>query len=126
MQEANEILRLTTVRSNGQFNTTVYEYSDRYRGVEGTRKVVFMNVQDIQRLGLKNGDTIDLTTAFADNVKREVKGFRIVPYAIAAGCIAAYFPEATPLIPLWHRDANSHTPSYKGLPVRVTKSGARA
>jgi len=82
-----------------------------------------MNVDDVGRLGLKKGDTVDLTTAFADNVQRAVKGFEVVPYPIAAGCIAAYFPEATPLIPLWHRDENSHTPSYKVLPVRVSKSG---
>jgi molybdopterin-dependent oxidoreductase alpha subunit len=123
VREGGDVLRLTTLRSNGQFNTTVYEYADRYRGVEGTRRVVFMNVDDIRRLGLTKGDTVNLTTAFADNVQRSVKGFEVVPYPIAAGCIAAYFPEATPLIPLWHRDESSHTPSYKILPVRVSKSG---
>jgi hypothetical protein len=57
-------------------------------------------------------------------VERQVKEFRIVPYPIAAGCIAAYFPEATPLIPLWHRDGESHTPSYKAVPVRVMSAAA--
>lgn len=122
VKEGGNVLRLTTLRSNDQFNTTVYGYSDRYRGVEGTRMVVFMNADDVARLGLKKGENVNLTTAFGDNVKRQVDGFRIVPYPIAAGCIAAYFPEATPLIPLWHRDENSHTPSYKVLPVRVTKA----
>jgi molybdopterin-dependent oxidoreductase alpha subunit len=126
VQEGADVFRLTTLRSNGQFNTTVYEYTDRYRGVEGTRMVVFMNGDDVRRLGLKKGDTIDLTTAFADNVQRAVKGFEVVPYPIAAGCVASYFPEATPLIPLWHRDESSHTPSYKFLPVRVSKSGKQA
>ena len=55
VREGGDVLRLTTLRSNGQFNTTVYEYADRYRGVEGTRRVVFMNVDDVRRLGLKKG-----------------------------------------------------------------------
>jgi anaerobic selenocysteine-containing dehydrogenase len=36
---ATDVLHLTTLRSNDQFNTTVYGYSDRFRGVEGTRWV---------------------------------------------------------------------------------------
>jgi molybdopterin-dependent oxidoreductase alpha subunit len=123
-QEGGNVLQLTTLRSNDQFNTTVYGYSDRYRGVEGTRKVVFMNTADMGRLGLVKGELVNLTTALSDNVERQVKGFRIVPYPIATGCMAAYFPEATPLIPLWHRDGESHTPSYKALPVHVTRAAA--
>jgi anaerobic selenocysteine-containing dehydrogenase len=111
------------LRSNDQFNTTVYGYSDRYRGVEGTRMVAFMNPDDIVRLGLTDGEHVNLVTAFQDDVKREVKGFRIVSYPVARGCVAAYFPEATPLIPLWHCDENSHTPSYKVVPVQVSKAG---
>jgi len=122
-KEGGDILTLTTLRSNDQFNTTVYGYSDRYRGVEGTRMVAFMNPDDIVRLGLTEGEHVNLVTGFQDNVKREVKGFRIVSYPVARGCVAAYFPEATPLIPLWHRDENSHTPSYKVVPVQVSKAG---
>jgi anaerobic selenocysteine-containing dehydrogenase len=85
--------------------------------------VVFMNPDDIVRLELTVGEQVNLVTAFGDDVKREVKGFRIVSYPVARGCVAAYYPEATPLIPLWHRDENSHTPSYKVLPVRVSKAG---
>jgi anaerobic selenocysteine-containing dehydrogenase len=118
-----DILNLTTLRSNDQFNTTVYGYSDRYRGVEGTRMVVFMNPDDIVRLELTVGEQVNLVAAFGDDVKREVKGFRIVSFPIARGCVAAYYPEATPLIPLWHRDEASHTPSYKIVPVRVSKAG---
>ena len=117
-----DVLQLTTVRSNDQFNTTVYGYSDRFRGIEGTRMVVFMNRQDVERLGFKNGQTVDLTTAIGDETKRQVKGFRIVLYPITAGCIAAYFPEATPLVPLWHQAIGSNTPVYKGIPVHVMTS----
>jgi anaerobic selenocysteine-containing dehydrogenase len=121
--EGGDILTLTTLRSNDQFNTTVYGYSDRYHGVEGTRMVAFMNPDDIVRLGLAEGEQVNLATALQDDVQREVKGFRIVSYPMARGCIAAYYPEATPLIPLSHRDEASHTPSYKVVPVRVIKAG---
>ncbi|MDZ4792099.1 MAG: FdhF/YdeP family oxidoreductase [Hyphomicrobiales bacterium] len=120
MQDGGDILRLTTVRSNDQFNTTVYGYSDRFRGVEGTRMVVFMNDRDIRRLGFKDGQFVNLTTAATDESVREVKGFRVVRYAISEGCAAAYFPEASPLVPLWHYEPKSHTPAYKFIPVKVT------
>ncbi len=116
------VLRLTTVRSNDQFNTTVYGFKDRLRGVDGTRMVVFMNAGDIARLGFRNGDTVDIETVAGDNVRREVQGFRIVDYAIAEGCAAAYFPEASPLVPLSHFEPKSFTPAYKAIPVRMKRS----
>src|SRR5207302_2624400 len=57
------VLQLVTLRSNDQFNTTVYRYEDRFRGVKGTRLVVFMNVADMARQDLADGDIVDLTTA---------------------------------------------------------------
>ena len=99
-RRGGDILTLTTLRSNDQFNTTVYGYSDRYRGVEGTRMVAFMNPDDIVRLGLTEGEHVNLVTALQDDVKREVKRFRIVSYPVARGCVAAYFPEATPTDPV--------------------------
>ena len=122
--EAPDILQLTTFRSNDQFNTTVYGYHDRFRGVRGTRMVVFINQADADRLGLKADDFVDLTTAIDDGRRREVKGLRVVPYDIPAGCCGAYFPEANPLIPLDHHDDHAHTPAYKATPVRVTRSAA--
>ncbi len=121
-REGKDVLRLTTVRSNDQFNTTIYGYKDRLRGVDGTRMVVFMSEDDIRRLGFRNGDAVDLETVADDNVKREVQGFRIVAHAIAQGCAAAYFPEASPLVPLSHHEAKSCTPAYKAIPVRVKRS----
>ncbi|TGT78856.1 formate dehydrogenase, partial [Mesorhizobium sp. M8A.F.Ca.ET.161.01.1.1] len=53
-----DVLHLSTLRSNDQFNTTVYGYSDRFRGVEGTRQVLFMNVDDIALLGFADGDIV--------------------------------------------------------------------
>ena len=118
------MLRLTTVRSNDQFNTTIYGFTDRLRGVDGTRMVVFMNEKDIARLGFLEGETVDLQTVSEDDIRREVQGFRIVPYAIAQGCAAAYFPEASPLVPLSHHEAKSCTPAYKAIPVRVKRRNA--
>ncbi len=122
--DPTEVLQLTTLRSNDQFNTTVYGYHDRFRGVRGTRTVVFMNGADIARLGLGNGDAVDLTTALDDGVTRRVEGLRIVEYDIPQGCCGAYFPETNPLMPLSHHDPKSKVPAYKALPVRVTRAAA--
>ena len=115
-----DVLRLITTRSNDQFNTTIYGYSDRFRGVEGTRQVVFMNATDIARLGLKDAQTVTLSTATDDGVRRELGGLRIVPYAIAEGCVAAYFPECNVLVPMWHREERALTPAVKSVPVRIS------
>ncbi|PZM08929.1 FdhF/YdeP family oxidoreductase [Rhizobium tubonense] len=117
-----DVLHLATLRSNDQFNTTIYGYSDRFRGIEGTRKIVFMNVADIEALGLSNGMNVDLATAIDEKTVRRVTGLRVVEYGIPKGCCAAYYPETNPLFPLQHHDAQSKTPSYKLLPVYVTPS----
>jgi molybdopterin-dependent oxidoreductase alpha subunit len=116
------VLQLVTLRSNDQFNTTVYGFDDRFRGVKGTRMVVFMNAQDIAALGYREGEFIDMTTAMDDAVERTARGFRIVPYNIPPGCIGAYFPETNPLIPLAHHDKQAQTPAYKATPVRLSRS----
>jgi molybdopterin-dependent oxidoreductase alpha subunit len=116
------VLQLTTLRSNDQFNTTVYGYTDRFRGVRGTRRVVFMNPADIVSRGLKPDELVDITTAIEDGVERVVRQFQVTPYDIPQGCCGAYFPEANPLVPLWHHDAKAHTPAYKAIPVTVARS----
>lgn len=120
--QSTDVLHLATLRSNDQFNTTIYGYSDRFRGVEGTRKVVFMNPEDILRLGFKDGDSVDLTTAIDANNGRTVTALRIVAYNIPRGCCGAYYPETNPLFPMAHHDPKSKTPSYKLLPVRLSRS----
>ena len=120
--DQTRVLQLTTLRSNDQFNTSIYGYSDRFRGVEGTRHVVFMNRADIERLGLAPGAAVDLETATDDGVERRVHGLQVVPYNIPVGCAAGYFPECNPLMPLWHHDEESKVPGYKALPVRVHPS----
>jgi molybdopterin-dependent oxidoreductase alpha subunit len=122
--DQRNVLQLATLRSNDQFNTTIYGYSDRFRGVEGTRHVIFMNEADIRRMGLTAGAAVDLETAVDDGVERRIHGLQIVPYNIPEGCAGAYFPECNPLMPLWHHDQESKVPGYKALPVRVHLSSS--
>jgi molybdopterin-dependent oxidoreductase alpha subunit len=117
--QARDVMQLITLRSNGQFNTTVYNYDDRFRGVYGSRWVVLMHRNDIDRLSLQEGDKITLSTAVDDGVKREVGGFRVIAYDIPEGCIAGYYPECNPLLPLWHYAEKSKVPAAKSIPVRI-------
>ena len=126
LKPGDDVLQLASLRSNDQFNTTVYGYSDRFRGVDGTRMVVFLNRADLARLGLADGDPVDLETALDDGVERRVKGLRAVAYDIPAGCCGAYFPEVNPLFPLAHHDPKSKVPAYKALPVHVRRGQALA
>ncbi len=114
-----DVLTLMTLRSNDQFNTTIYGYSDRFRGINGTRMVVLMHRNDIDRFGLQEGDIVALNTV-ADDQERRVEGLRVTPYDIPQGCIAAYYPECNPLLPMWHYAVGSKTPAAKSIPVRVS------
>src|SRR5664279_542145 len=117
----HDTLRLITLRSNDQFNTTVYGYSDRFRGIHGTRMVVLMNRDDIERLGLAEGEIVKMQTASNDGIERTMSGFRVTPYNIPAGCIGAYYPEANALLPLSHYAEGSKTPAAKSIPVFVKR-----
>jgi anaerobic selenocysteine-containing dehydrogenase len=119
--EKRDILQLITLRSQGQFNTTVYSYRDRFRGVDGTRMVLFMHRNDIDRLGLHDCDIVSLATAVDDGVHRQVDGFIVRAYDIPEGCIGGYYPECNPLIPLWHHAEGSKVPASKSIPVRVVR-----
>lgn len=116
-------LRLITLRSNDQFNTTIYGYRDRFRGIEGTRMVVLLNREDMARLGVAEGQEVTLETMADDGVERRVAGLRVVPYEIPAGCCAAYYPECNPLIPLWQHAEKSKVPAAKSVPVRLVVAG---
>jgi len=111
--------RLITMRSNDQFNTTIYGYSDRLRGIEGTRDVLLINADEMSRLGLKAGQIVSLVSDAGDGVHREVRGLHVTPFALPDGCVGAYYPEANPLVPLWYHDQESKTPAGKAVPVRI-------
>jgi molybdopterin-dependent oxidoreductase alpha subunit len=110
---------LVTLRSNDQFNTTVYGFSDRLRGLSGDRMIVLISRGDMARAGLTEGQRVALVTAVDDGVTRRVEGLTVTPYDLPAGCIAAYYPEANPLVPVSLHDRASKTPAYKGVPVRI-------
>jgi molybdopterin-dependent oxidoreductase alpha subunit len=121
--EGQHTLRLMTLRSNDQFNTTVYGYSDRFRGIEGTRNVVLLNRLDIARLGLAPGQRVTLRTFAGDNIERKLSGLIVVAYDIPEGCAGAYYPEANVLLPLWHHAEGSSTPAAKSIPITVEAWG---
>ncbi len=114
-------LVLTTVRSHDQFNTTIYDYNDRYRGIHGERRVLFMNPEDVKERDLKAKELIDITSHF-EGETRTVEVFQVVPYAIPKGNVAAYFPEANPLVPISSVAKVSNTPTSKYVVVTVAKS----
>jgi molybdopterin-dependent oxidoreductase alpha subunit len=115
--------RLTTIRSHNQFNTTIYGLDDRYRGVFGRRDVVFMNKDDMAAQQLEHGDVVDVETVLPGPAGR-LTGFTVIAYDIAPGSVAAYYPEANGLVPLSHHDAQSGTPSYKSVPVKISRAVA--
>ncbi len=111
-------LLLQTVRSHDQFNTTVYGLNDRYRGIKGGRRVVFMSAVDIRALGHRDGEVVDLVSVSADG-ERRAEAFRIVEYDTPPGCAAAYFPEANVLVALDDTAETSNTPASKSIVIRV-------
>lgn len=118
---ADDVLRLVTIRSHDQYNTTIYAMDDRYRGVFGRRDVLFMNPADLAARGLEHGDLVDIETIAAGRQLRFEK-ITAIEYEIAPGSVAAYYPEANRLVPLNYIDEDSGTPSYKSVPVRVVRS----
>lgn len=113
------MLRLATVRSHDQFNTTIYSYSDRYRGVYNDRMILFMNADDRIARGLEKGATVALETISTNGVRRRVDALTIIDYPMPRGAVAGYYPELNPLLPLDHYDRMSGTPAAKSIPVRV-------
>jgi anaerobic selenocysteine-containing dehydrogenase len=109
---------LQTVRSHSQFNTTVYGMEDRYRGVKGSRHVVFVNPADLAKLGLADGASVDLVSEW-NGEERRAEGYRAIAYPTPTGCVAAYFPEANVLVPLEATAVGSNTPAYKSVVVRL-------
>ncbi|SDP17674.1 formate dehydrogenase major subunit [Nakamurella panacisegetis] len=125
LQVPDRHLILQTIRSHDQFNTTIYGLSDRYRGIEGGRRVVFMHRLDIAELGLENGDLVDLMTYWdQDDRERRADRFRVVEYDTPRGCAAAYYPETNPLVPLDSTALSSNCPTSKSIIVTARRSPA--
>ncbi len=116
---------LQTLRSHDQYNTTIYGLDDRYRGVYGQREVLFIHPDDVAELGLREGELVDIETVWNDGITRRVCGFKIVPYDIPRGNLAAYYPETNPLVPLASVGDGTGTPTSKSVPVKISPA-ARA
>ncbi|MNU79983.1 putative formate dehydrogenase [compost metagenome] len=114
------VLKLATIRSHDQYNTTIYSLDDRYRGVFGRRDVVFMNEDDMRDRGIQQGDQIRIRTALDNEGDRVLENVIAVGYKISRGSVATYYPEGNCLIPLHYIDQTSGTPSYKSVPVHIT------
>ncbi|MGN6381565.1 MAG: FdhF/YdeP family oxidoreductase, partial [Dyella sp.] len=120
--EAPGRYHLITLRSNDQFNTTIYGHSDRLRGLEGSREIVLINPVEMERAGLKEGDVVSLVGDAGDDVQREVNGLTVVAFNLPDGCLGGYYPEMNALVPLWYHDQASKTPASKGVPVRIRRT----
>jgi molybdopterin-dependent oxidoreductase alpha subunit len=108
---------MQTFRSHDQYNTTIYGMDDRYRGVYGERRVVFVNPKDLDQLGAKAGDRVDVIGKHDDGISRIAEDFRLVPYDIPRGCVAGYYPELNVLVPLSTFGSESDTPASKSVLV---------
>ena len=110
---------LMTIRSHDQYNTTIYGLHDRYRGIHGNRRVLFMNALDMSEYGVKTRDVVDITSHFQGR-KRHSKQWIVVPYEIPRRNLAAYFPEANELVPLESTANISNTPTSKWIEVSLS------
>lgn len=116
-------LLMMTIRSHDQFNTTIYGLDDRYRGIRGGRRVVFMHPDDVSEAGLQEGDLVDLVGEYEGQTRRAC-GFRVVPFSIPRRCVATYFPEANVLVPVGSTAEGSNTPASKSVVIRVVPADA--
>ncbi len=114
-------LLMMTVRSHDQFNTTIYGLTDRYRGIANERRVVLMNRDDIESLGLREQQVVDLASHFRGET-RTVRRFVVVGYDIPRGCACTYFPETNALVPLRQVAHTSNTPASKSVVITVAPS----
>jgi len=121
-----KVFTLLTTRSHDQYNTTIYGMDDRYRGVFGQRRVVFIHAEDIRALGFKDGDWVDILTVWDDGQERRADRFKLVAYDIPRGNLAAYYPETNPLVPLSSVAENAGTPTSKSIPVMLVAHLAQA
>ncbi|MEL6923694.1 MAG: molybdopterin dinucleotide binding domain-containing protein, partial [Bacteroidota bacterium] len=113
-------LLMTTLRSHDQFNTTIYDNDDRYRGIHNARRVVMMHPEDINALGLRAKDRVDLFNYY-EGVERVARQFIVVPYEIPRRCVATYFPEANALVPINQYAWGAKTPSSKSVVIKIRK-----
>tara|TARA_A100001015_G_scaffold114965_1_gene127664 strand:- start:4088 stop:6325 length:2238 start_codon:yes stop_codon:yes gene_type:complete len=104
--------RLMSVRSEGQFNSIIYEEQDSYRGID-QRWSVMMNTRQISLLGIKEGQLVNIISAHG-----KMDAVKVYPFDLPDGDLMAYYPEANILTGL-DRDVRSKTPAFKSVPVNI-------
>jgi molybdopterin-dependent oxidoreductase alpha subunit len=112
LEARNGHLRLMTVRSEGQFNTVVYEEEDIYRD-QMRRDVVLMNSADMERIGLRSDQRVTVRS-----MSGELPGILVRPFEIRQGNCLMYYPEANVLVPI-QVDPRSKTPAFKSVWVTI-------
>ncbi len=111
---------MMTIRTHDQYNTTIYGMDDRYRGILNERRVVLMNPEDMKAQGLSKLQIVNIHSYFNGEIRTAIH-FKVVPYDIARGCVATYFPEANVLIPIDNVARISNTPASKFVEVELKK-----
>lgn len=118
LRGSGEQLRLMTVRSEGQFNTVVYEDYDLYRN-QTRRDVILLHPDDVERLGLKEDQPVTITSEVG-----EMRNILVRPFPeIRAGNALMYYPEANVLVPRT-ADPYSKTPAFKNVLITVSVPAA--
>lgn len=113
-------LMMMTIRSHDQYNTTIYGWDDRYRGIKNERRVILMNENDMQALGLKQLDLVDLFN-YHEGGERVARKFLVIAYSIPEQCCATYFPETNVLVPINSVADKSNTPTSKLVVIEIRK-----
>ena len=113
------------MRAHDQHNTTIYSLNDRYRGIKSGRFVIFVHPDDLEALGLTDGQTVDIFSEWAGQPDRVLRGYRTVAYPTAKGCAALYFPEGNELIPRESVADVCNTPTSKQIIVRLEPAEER-
>ena len=107
-----------TIRSHDQYNTTIYDVHDRYRGISGNRRIVLMNALDMAERGWKNRQIVSISSHFNGEVRTSTDWI-VVAYEIPRQNVATYFPEANSLVPLNSTARISNTPTSKWIEVSL-------
>jgi anaerobic selenocysteine-containing dehydrogenase len=115
-------LMLTTIRSHDQFNTTIFGESDRYRGISGGRRVVFLNNEDMKRLQIKKDQWVDLISHFELETRRAER-FKAVEYDIPLG---VRHIKTNVLVPIRSVAAGSNQPVSKSIIITIGQTPAIA
>jgi anaerobic selenocysteine-containing dehydrogenase len=110
---------LATIRSEGQFNSIIYEERDSYRGTTD-RWTALLSEADLAAQGFASGDRADLVSA-----QGRMAGVSLQAFDVSRGTVLAYYPEANRLTAT-EVDPRSRTPAFKATPVWLERSTARS